>query len=205
MRGHHLRLLEHPAVCEINRNPGRPEGVAADLCLNPGRLRPPLNHVECIGAGQRPLGELPRPPDGTPEQRPFLVLSDPSRPDVAVEILLERMVRRHLVIFPALLVEPEPPALALGEVVLDPHGQRRADPREAVNKDGEERPVTKSDQRIRGDALEQRVRFLGHQHRRLTPLDHVLRTPHHRGRVRLQPPGRRPASRTASAPPPGAA
>jgi hypothetical protein len=89
MRRHHLRLLQHPAVCEINRDPGRPEAVAADLCGNPGRLRPPLNHVERIGAGQRPLGELSRPPDGTPEQRPLLVLADPRRPDVAVQILLE--------------------------------------------------------------------------------------------------------------------
>ena len=72
--------------------------------------------MERIDAGQRPFGESPCPPDGTPEQRTFFVLADSRCPDVAVQIFLERMLHRHLVIFPALLVESQPPALALGEV-----------------------------------------------------------------------------------------
>ena len=62
-----------------------------------------------------------------------LILADPSRLDVAVQILLERMVHRHLMIFPALLVEPQPPALTLRKIIFNPHGERRADAREAVN------------------------------------------------------------------------
>lgn|SRR5512147_874603 len=64
MRGHHLRLLEDPAVRQINGDPGRPEAVAADPCREPGCLR-----LECVGAGRWPPGELPSPTDGTPEQR----------------------------------------------------------------------------------------------------------------------------------------
>lgn len=45
-----LRLVEDPAVREIDRDPGRPEGMAADLCLNPGCLRLPLDHMERVGA-----------------------------------------------------------------------------------------------------------------------------------------------------------
>src|SRR5512147_894075 len=71
VRGHYLRLLENSAVCEIDRDPGRPEGVAANLRCDPGYLCPPLNHVKGIGAHERPLGELPRPPEGASEKRPL--------------------------------------------------------------------------------------------------------------------------------------
>jgi hypothetical protein len=37
----------------------------------------------------------------------------------------------HLVALAAFLMQPKPPALAMLEVVADPHGYRRSDPREA--------------------------------------------------------------------------
>jgi hypothetical protein len=51
---------------------------------------------------------------------------------VGVEIVLEQMVRRHLVLLAAFFVQPRPPALALRVIVLDVHVQRGRDPGEAV-------------------------------------------------------------------------
>ena len=70
---------------------------------------------------------------------------DPGGLDIGVEVLLEGVVHRHLVMLAALLVQPEPPALALGEVVLDPHRNRRADPRKAVDQHPDQCPIAQAD------------------------------------------------------------
>src|SRR3954454_13117904 len=54
MRRHLLRLLQIPAVGQIDRNPGSPECVAPDFGLNPGVSRPPADHVEDILSVKRP-------------------------------------------------------------------------------------------------------------------------------------------------------
>ena len=92
-------------------------------------------------------------------------------------------MHRHLVVLAALLVQPEPPALALGEVVLNPHRKRRADAREAVDQDADERPIAKADQAVCRDALKQLMRFLRREDRRAAAVDDVARAPHHRCRV----------------------
>ena len=51
------------------------------------------------------------------------------------------MVGRDVVTRAALLVEPEPPLALLPEVVLPPHADDRAHPREAVEHHRDERPV----------------------------------------------------------------
>ena len=68
-------------------------------------------------------------------------------------------MHRHLVVLAAFLVEAEPPALALGEVVLDPHRKRGADPREAVDQHADQRAIAQANQAVGGDALEQLARF----------------------------------------------
>ena len=82
------------------------------------------------------------------KKRALFVLADPCRANVLVEVRLEAMVHRHLVVLTALLVQAKPPALALGEVVLDPHGERRADTRKAVDQHTDERPIAKADQAV---------------------------------------------------------
>lgn len=51
--GHHLGLLQRPAVEQVVRDPGRPEAVTADRGENPGVASPPLDHLE---------GRVPRHP-----------------------------------------------------------------------------------------------------------------------------------------------
>jgi hypothetical protein len=54
MRRHLLRLLQIPAIGQVNGDTGRPEGVATDLGLNPGMSRTPANHMEGILTVERP-------------------------------------------------------------------------------------------------------------------------------------------------------
>jgi hypothetical protein len=51
----------------------------------------------------------------------LVVADDAGGPDVFVEEGFELVVRRHLVLLAALFAEADPPAPAVGEVVLDPH------------------------------------------------------------------------------------
>jgi hypothetical protein len=65
-----------------------------------------------------------------------------------------------LVVLAAFLHEPKLPALPSLEVILDPHRNSRRDPREAVDHDSYERPVTEADDGIRFDGIEQLAGFL---------------------------------------------
>ena len=65
--------------------------------------RPSAHHVPCIDARHGPLGQLARPADGRPEERTFLVLGDPGRRDIFIQILLKLMVAAHFVDLAALL------------------------------------------------------------------------------------------------------
>jgi hypothetical protein len=114
----------------------------------------------------------------SPKERPFGLLRDPCRPNVLVKVSLEAVVHRHLVVFAALLVEPEPPTLALGEVVLDPHRQRRADPGKTVDQNTDERTIAQPDQAVCGDALKERPRLLRREDRRPALGDDVLGSSH---------------------------
>ena len=80
-------------------------------------------------------------------------------------------------------MEPEPPSAPLPEVVLPPHPQDRAHPREAVEHDGEERPVTEPGERARIDRLEELPRLRRREHRRRALGHDVLRTAHGGSRV----------------------
>ena len=101
--------------------------------------------------------------------------------EVFVEGLGRPVVSRDVMSLPALLVEPQPPPAPLLEVVLPPHPQDRAHPREAVEHHREERPVSEPGQRARVDVREELPRFGRGQNWRRALGDDVLRPPH-RGR-----------------------
>ena len=46
--------------------------------------------------------------------------------------MLEQMMRRHLVLLAAFLVQPDRPSCAARPEILDFHPQRRGDPREGI-------------------------------------------------------------------------
>ena len=72
------------------------------------------------------------------------MIADTGRGETFIEELLELMVRRHLVTLAAFLLQPHPPALAVGEIVLDRNDG--ADAREAVDHDANQRAVTEAHQ-----------------------------------------------------------
>ena len=125
----------------------------------PAGFGPPIDHLERPPAHASDAPRARHSWRAPPGKRALLVLADPGRLDVGVKVRLERVVHRHLVVLAALLVQPEPPALALGEVVLDPHPERRADPRKAVDQDADQRPIAQPDQAVGGDALEELARL----------------------------------------------
>jgi hypothetical protein len=87
------------------------------------------------------------------------------------------VMRGHLMALAAFLTQPDPPALALGVVVLDAHGDDGADTGEGEGHDADQRPVAQPDHGRDIDAVRQLACLFGVQHRGLAGLDDVLRAP----------------------------
>jgi len=100
-----------------------------------------------------------------------------------VQIRLKRMMAGHLVPFAAFLAQPHPEPPVLHEHVLDPHGQRGANPSEAVHHERDQRPVAQPNRGGDVDAVEQRPGLGRIEHRRLAFADTVGRSAHRGGGV----------------------
>ena len=92
-------------------------------------------------------------------------------------------MRRHFMALAAFLVQTDPPALALRKIVLDAHGDGRADAGKGEGHHRNQRPVAQADQRRRVDAVEKLARLFARQHRGLAGFDDVLRTAHRMSRI----------------------
>jgi hypothetical protein len=77
---------------------------------------------------------------------------------IGVEIGFQGVVRRHFVPFAAFLVQADPPALALGIVVLDAHGDDGTDPGKGERHDADQRSVAQPDHGRGVDAVQQFAR-----------------------------------------------
>jgi hypothetical protein len=67
MIGHMLGNLKPASVLEIVRDPGCPEGVAADFGPDAGLAGPPADHPPYVGLDQGIAGQLAGAPPGCPE------------------------------------------------------------------------------------------------------------------------------------------
>jgi hypothetical protein len=94
------------------------------------------------------------------EERAFVVTGDPSHPDVFVEEGFELVVCRHFVALAAFFVEADPPALSVGDVILDPHGDDGADTGERIGHDPDQGAVAQANEGRDVYALDQ-ARALG--------------------------------------------
>ena len=83
--------------------------------------------MRCIGA----FGQRAGAPARGAEEGVLLRLASPAASQIGVEIGFEIVMRRHLVALAAFFVEAHPPALALGEIILDAHADGGADAGEA--------------------------------------------------------------------------
>ena len=144
----------------------------------------PLDHRQHRPPSQRLTAQPPRTVHALKEGCPRVLGA--ARGDVRFERLPGPVVDRHVVALAALLVQPQPGAHALPEVVLPPHPHRRAHPREAEDHHAEESPVAQPHQRPRVDPVHKRARLGRRQDRRRPLRDDVLRSPDRRGRVHGQ-------------------
>ena len=134
----------------------------------------------------------------------FEVGGDAGGGEAGVQIQLQVVMTGDGMLLAALLVQPQPAAAALQEVVPDPHAQDGADAGEGVDHGADQRPVAQANQQgfpqgllglgagavLPGadgpDAVEQGAGFLRCQHRRLAPLEGVFGAAHGVGRVHLE-------------------
>src|ERR1700722_6194430 len=92
----------------------------------------PLNHLKdiepthCIGGQIVALVHAPK-------QRLFLFSGYSRRLDPVIQMDFQTRMTRHLVPFAAFLMKPQPPALAVLEIISNSHRYCRAHSREAVN------------------------------------------------------------------------
>ncbi len=90
------------------------------------------------------------------------------------------MVTWHLVLLAALFLQLHPESPVLDKDVLDRHGERGADPAEAVDHQRDQRPVDQPYQCADVVAVEQLPGLGRVEHRRLT-FPNTVRRPAHRG------------------------
>ena len=113
--------------------------------------------VEVVGVLED-LGSEPGLWRGGAEERPLVIDGDAGGRDVLVEIFLQGMVGGHVVLLAAFLLEAEPPAFALGVVVLDAHGDDGSDAGEGEEHRPDQGPVAEADKVGHPGVL---VRWLG--------------------------------------------
>ncbi len=132
MAGHALRDLDAPAVRQVVRDPGRAERVTAYRGFDAGVRSAAAHHVPDILARHPPRPELFGFPDRDAEQRPLGIAGDAGLGDVGVQVGFQLVMAGHLMHLAVFLVEAEPPALFLGEIIHDVQRHDRAHAREGV-------------------------------------------------------------------------
>jgi hypothetical protein len=183
MRRHRLGIFEHAAGLKVGRNAGCPEAVAADLDLHAELRGATLNHAPGIDAVHRRRSERAGAADSRAEQGTFVVAGDAGGTNVLVEEGFELVVRRHFVALAAFLVEADPPALAIGKIILDPHRHDGADAGEGVGHHADQGAVAQADEGRGVDALDQHAGLVGREHGGLAALDDVLGAAHGGGGI----------------------
>ena len=179
MPGNPCRDLEVAAVSQVLGDPGPAEAVGEDLGGEANLSGAALDHLERTQSRHRSVLERIAPPGLTaPEQRPAAIIADAGGGEVGVDVGLRDVVGGDDVVPPALLVEAEERAWALGVVVGDAKRDRGAHAREAVDEHAEEGAVAKADNRGDVDAVEKRPGLLRGEHWGLAGLDDVLRAAH---------------------------
>ena len=86
-----------------------------------------LNHAPGGDAVHRLVGQGIRAADGGAEEVAFALIAKAGGLYIGMKVGFERVMRRHLMLLAAFLMQTDPPALALGIIVLDAHGDGRAD------------------------------------------------------------------------------
>ena len=114
-----------------------------------------LDHAPGVDAVHRLVGQRAGAAGGGAEQGSLAAVADSGRLDIGVEIGFEIVMRRHLMALAAFLMQTHPPALAVGVVVLDAHGDDRADAGEGEGHHRNQRSIAQADHGRHIDAVQQ--------------------------------------------------
>src|SRR5690606_17582593 len=106
-----LGLLDGPPRLQVGGDAGRPERVVADAWRESGGDGPALDYVERVVPAEGLGRERFAPASDRAEEGSLRIPGGACGLQVGVEVRLGVVVGGHLVGLPALLVEPEPPAL----------------------------------------------------------------------------------------------
>ena len=131
----------------------------------------------------RLVGQRAGAAGGGAEQGSLAGVADSRRLDIGVEIGFEIVMRRHFMALAAFLMQPHPPALAVGVVVLDAHGDDRANAGEGEGHHRNQRPIAQADDGRHVDAVQQLARLFAGEHRGLAGFDDVLGAAHRMRRI----------------------
>lgn len=181
--GHALGVLQGAAGVQVGCYAGCPEGVIANLLSDAGEPCPPAHHVIGPLSVEWPITQRAAAAVRCPEEKAFRIVPQIGKGDVVIEIGLQAVVDRHLVDLAAFFPQPQPPALAFGEVIFAPTGKGGRDPREGEHHQADQSPVAVSDRVLQLDWVEELAGLFRDQHRRLAAPRRVFRATHRMGRV----------------------
>ena len=146
VRRHGLSVLQRASRLQIGRYPRSAERVTADPDGHAELGGAALDHPVCVDAVHRRGGERASAADGGAEEGALARVAEAGGLDVFIEEGFELVMRRHLVALAAFLMQTDPPAFAVGEIILDPHGDDGTDAGEGVGHDTDQGAVAQPDQ-----------------------------------------------------------
>jgi hypothetical protein len=135
-----LGVLERAAVQQIRSDAGSSERMAASGVGEPSLLRPALDHLKDVEPAHCIASEIVTLVDAS-KQRLFLFRRYSGRLDPIIQVDLEARMAGHLMALATFLMQSQPPALAVLEIISNSHRYRRAHSREAVNHRSDQCPV----------------------------------------------------------------
>ncbi len=175
VRSHGLGPFQGTTSIQVGRDAGRAEGMAAHLDERAEVGGAALDHAPSVHPVHRLLGQCAGAAGGGAEEGSLAGIADAGCIYISIKIGFQTVMRRHLVPLAAFLVQADSPALALGVVVLDAHGNDGADPGEGEGHDADQRTIAQPDHAGDVDAVQQRARLFGIEHGGLAGFDDMLR------------------------------
>jgi hypothetical protein len=122
-------------VLQVRGDAGRPEGMVPDPHLNVSAARPPLDHAVGVLLPHGLAGERAGLADPRPEQRRVRISRDAAGGgDVFIEVPLQIVVTRNLMILTTFFVQADPSSASLHEIVTHFHLEHGVDAGEGVDR-----------------------------------------------------------------------
>ena len=147
--------------------------------LMPSVARAALDHGPGFDAIERPIRQLARARQGREEGAIRLVLEARAF-DIFGQVFLKRVVAGHFMALAAFLAQTHPEPVAFVKEIGNRHADRRADAREGVGHETDQRAVAQTGDGVGINGGQQLPGFLAVEHRRFAAPDAVARTAHAR-------------------------